>query len=184
MTQRYPGIPSLAKEFWADYTAALIGAGLLVLIAGSAGGLFISQLFPNALPFYTIAAVSLVIHFAAMFLKDVWAGEYEPSQSTWANPALIFAVIVILGVQISGILLISTGAALAIVYFTNLNPIIAVIVAAFYPVVDFALIRSEIMTPGLLLAVGALLIVEAVFNIRDTVAELIPVLGRRYRPQS
>jgi len=184
MSQEYPGIPALAMVYWKGYVLSLIGAGIGVLIAGSVGALTVSQLFPSAFPLYAIAMVSVVVHLAAMYLYDVWAGDYDPEQATWTTPAQVFAMIVVLGFQISGMLLIATSLGLLTIVFAELSIVFAALLVAYYPVIDVAFQRKGYLTPGAVLFIVGVLGVEATFNIHETMAEFIPVVGKRYRPQS
>lgn len=184
MSTGYSGLPAVARRYWRDFTYAFIGSITLVLFTGAFAAVVVLTLLPAAKWYFLIAVVSFVVHFAALFVKDVWTGEYDPSQSTMYTAAAFLALVMILGTTFSTMLLIGTiiGYFLSIVFGDLV--IIGVATAAYYPVLEVLLIRQGVKTPGGLVFQGTALAIMTVINIHKSIAEALPVIGRQRRPQT
>jgi hypothetical protein len=183
MSESYPGLPAVAKAYWKSYGYAAVGGGIATAFAGSFGALVAHLYVPAAVPFYGIAFVSLVIHVTAMYVHDLWRGEYEPEQMTWTTRGLIFALVIVVGTLFSGLLL--GGAVLGAVADSvlSLPTVVAAALAAYYPVADVALMRRGLVTPGAALLLGVTLVAQVIFDIHGSVTDKMPVFGQRHRPQ-
>lgn len=184
MSANYPGLPAIAIRYWESYLKALFTFAVIIIIAGSFGGVIVFLAAPEAIDFYGIAGLVLAFHSAAFYIMDVWRGEYEPNQTQLATGTQIFAAIVALGVYLSGILLIATGIGTLIAASVRLPLIYAALVAAYYPVLDLTIMRRGWKTPGVALLVIVMVVVDSLFGLHESVADLMPVIGRRHRPQS
>lgn len=184
MSTHYPGLPSVARHFWSQYLSAVIAMTTMLVFTGAAGAVALLYLAPSGIYFFLLGVVSLILHSAALFVKDVWKGEYEPNQTTFASATALLSVIVILGVFLSTILLIGTAGSLLISGLLDMPTIVAAGVAAYYPVADLSLMRREITTPGALVFLGVVVVINAVFDIHRSVVESLPVIRRARRPRT
>lgn len=184
MSTDYPGIPTVARRYWRDYTIAVSAAVLLLFFTGAVAAFAVNVLLPGSEWFLFISATGLVFHFAALFLKDVWRGEYEPEQTTYSSAGEMLALIIVVGTFLSTLLLIGTYGAHLIAYSLGMHPAIAAFVAAYYPVADILLMRRKHHTPGAIALIGSVLVINTAINIHHSVIEVLPVVGKRHRPHS
>lgn len=184
MSAEYPGFPAVAKQYWRDYALATLGFAISLVFTGAVGALAIVTLLPAATGFFVLAAVSLVLHWGALFIRDVYSGEYEPNQTTFSSTTALFATIVIIGVFETVLLLIASVGGYAVSELLGGPALVAGAVAAYYPVSDIVLATRGWKTPGKIAAIATFLVVNTVLNIHRSVVDVIPIFGTRRRPQS
>ena len=184
MSTQYPGLPTVATQYWRQYTKATAGIGAMVLFTGALGALSVFTLVPDAKWFLVFAIVGIIVHTAALSLRDLRRGEYDPSQTTFSTSAEVVAGFILLGVYESTLLIIGTGLAYWLSATIGVPFIFAAAVAAYYPIADVLLIRREQKTPGYLAMLVVALLMGTMVNIHISISEALPVIGKRRRPQS
>lgn len=184
MSVEYSGLPSIARRYWNDYSYAVLAMATLILFTGAIGAVVILTFIPAAKWFFLIGSVSFVLHSAALFLRDVWTGEYEPSQTTFSSVTELLALVVILGTVFSTILLIGSAGSYLLAEVFAWPKIVGVALAAYYPVIEIILMRHYKYTPGSIVFVGAVLAVSAVVNIHQSIIDILPIIGNSHRPHS
>lgn len=179
MSTRYPGFPAVAKRYWQSFLLASLGIGMFLTFTGAIAAVVVLVFLPDAAWFFSLAVVSLVLHSAAFFVRDVQRGEYEPEQTTFSSPILLLAVVVLVGVLVSTLLLVATGGAYIVHEIIGGPLLVAAGIAAYYPVVDVALTRRGWWTPAAVAYVGTAVLVSALLNIHRSVIDALPVFGMR-----
>lgn len=174
------GLPRTATSYWKSYGALAVGSAAVTAFAGSFGGLVVLLAAPDAAIYYLIAAVSLTVHAPAMYISDRLAGR-PSADETDDELTLTPALVVVLGAFLSGLLLLATGASVALSVL-GLPAFASVFVAAYYPVVDAWLSRRDLPSPSSLVYVLVVWVVLTVFDVR--LPDRIPVLGQLVTPQS
>jgi hypothetical protein len=184
MSTEYPGLPRLARSYCRAYLASIGAWALFIAFTGAVGALLVLALVPEALWLYIIAAVSLVLHYAALFIKDVWQGEYEPGQTTFSSPVMILALVIVVGVMEATVLLLATGIGYIAGTYFGASTIVAFGIAAYYPVLDTVILRRGHYTPGGMAMMVSILVIDTVINLRQAAFDVLPVVGKRRRFQS
>lgn len=180
----YPGLPTVARQYWQAYANTVVAIGLVLLFTGAAGALAILTFLPAAKWYFAIAAAGLIVHAAALFIRDVARGEYDPSQTTFSTASQLLVVVVLVGVFQSTILFFGAVSGYLLATTLGWPVIVAAGAAAYYPVLDLVLMRREWYTPGALAFVAVTLAAATLFNIHQSVLDAIPLVGKRRRPQS
>lgn len=183
MSKRYPGFPAVAKRYWQAFLMVSLGGGALLVFTGAIAALIVLVFLPEAVWFFVLAAVSLVLHAAALFIRDVQNDEYEPEQTTFSSPILLFAFVVLVGVLLTTLLLVATAGAYIASEIFEAPVLVAAGIAAYYPVVDVALGRRGWWTPATIAFVCTLVVVSTIFDIHRSIIEALPVFGRGRHPQ-
>jgi hypothetical protein len=184
MSTEYPGLPSVARGFWYIYLLALAGGLTLLTFTAAIAAVVVLIFTPEAGWFLLIASVGYLLHSAVLLVNDIRTGEYEPSQASYSSAKEIMAVILLVGVYQSTVLLIGTGGAFLIESTLAWPAVVAVAVAAYYPVADLLLMRQGVKTPGAIAFLAVLIAVDAILNIHQSTVNVLPVIGKRRRPQS
>lgn len=151
---------------------------------GAIGALIVLAVVPEAIWLYVIAAASYILHSAALIVKNVREGDYDPGQMTFSSPVHLLAVVFVVGVFESTILLVATGLAYGLHVVLAAPMLLVLAVAVYYPVADLAALRRGIYTPGILAMIATVLVIDTVITLRQAVLESPPVVGKRRRPQS
>lgn len=184
MSTQYPGLPAVALRYWKRYMIATLGMAVTVLFAGAAGAVVVFALVPDAKWYLAFAVGALILHSAALYLRDLRHGEYDPSQTTFSSPIEILALFVLLGVLESTLLLIGTGLGYGLDNAFGAPFILAAIIGAYYPVVDVLLMRRGWKTPGVAVMIAVALLMSTVIDIHISISKALPIIGTRRRPQS
>lgn len=184
MSTQYPGLPTVARNYWRMYFYAIFGMGSLVIFTGAIAAVIILVVLPSAKWYVAIAALSLIIHMAALFVRDIWIGAYEPSQTTFSSAVQIIAIVTMVGVVNASMLLIGTLGGYALETLLGLPAICALAIAAYYPILDIVLIRRGLYTPGAIIWLLVTTAISMVLDIHESVLEAVPLIGKRKRPQS
>lgn len=183
MNTEHPGLPTIARNYWRQYVYSVFGMTSLVVFTGAFGAVIILMFLPEAKWYFLLGAVSFVFHMAGLFIRDVRRDAWEPSQTTLSSASQILAIVILLGVVESTLLLIGTIGGYVINTVFELPVVIAALVAAYYPVLDIVLMRNDRYTPGALVFLIAILVIDAVINIHESVLSAIPLIGKPRRPQ-
>lgn len=184
MSTEYPGLPSLARNYWRDYIYSVVGLTSIVAFTGAFGGIIVLLIIPEAKWFFVLTAVSFIFHMAGLYVRDIWMENYEPSQIALSSASHILAVVILLGVVASTILLIGTAGGYTLHTLLDTPAIIAGAVAAYYPVLDIGFMRRGRPTPGAITFVMVMTVIDAVLNIHESVIDTLPLIGSRRKPQS
>jgi len=184
MSAEYPGLPTVARKYWRDYLISAGAWALVTAFTGAAGALIVLVLLPEALWLYVVAAVSLGLHYAALFVTDVWRGEHEPNQTTFSSPVMLLALVIVVGVMMSAVLLFATWLGYVAETFLGAPAILAFGLAAYYPVADVLVMRRGFYTLGAVAILATVVVIDTVINLRQATLETLPVVGKRRRPQS
>lgn len=184
MREEYPGLPNIARHFWRHYLISVAGFGTLLLFMGAISAIIVRTFLPEAIWYLVIAGLSYVLHTAALFISDLWNGDYDPSQTTFSSAPQVLGVIVVMGVVYSTILLIGTVGAFVLSTVFETGWIAAAGFAAYYPVLDTVLMRRKRLSPGAVAFLSVLFILGTVLDIHSTIVESFPVIGKRERPQT
>lgn len=183
MSTRHPGFPAVAKRYWQAFLLVSLGCGALLVFTGAIAALVVLLFLPEAIWFFLLAAASLVLHTAALFVRDVRNDEYEPGQTAFSSPIVLLAFVVLVGVLLSTLLLVATAGAYVAVEIFDGPVLVAAGIAAYYPVVDVVLGRRGWWTPGTIAFAGTLVLVSALFDVHRSVIEALPVFGGGRHPQ-
>lgn len=184
MSAEYPGLPRVARGYWHDYLVAFIGLGVFFLFTGAVGALVVLAFFSEAVWLYLLGALSFILHLAGFTVKDVWKGDYEPTQTTFSSTIQLLVLVIISGTYQTTVLLIGTALGYAAFTILGLPVILAAAFAAYYPVIDVVLTRRISYTPGYLAMLLTVVTIDTVLNLHRSLIESIPVVGKRKRPQS
>ncbi len=183
MSPQYVGLPTAARNYAASYFRALIPLGVVLAITGALGALIINFVYPEVFLFYGVAFASVSLHVSALYVRDVWGGDYEPSQTEFASGSQFLAVLIVLGISDSGLLVLGTLVAAGAVWMGA--PLgAAVAIAAYYPVIDLVLLRNGYWTPGAIITAAGAWAIVATMNVPNTLVGSLPVIGKGKRPQA
>lgn len=185
MSHQYPGLPTAAKSYTLGYIRVLLGMGVFLAFTGAFGALLVSFLSPEMIIFYIIAFISVGLHLAAVYIRDVWMEEYEPGQAEFASVSQFLAVFTLLGSSYSGTLLLGTIVGASAVSL-GLPFVVAATAAAYYPVLDILLFRNGYWTPGGILTYISAWFIMITMNVPTTIVDSFPVIWKRQkkRPQA
>lgn len=180
MSSKYPGIPAAAKRFWKRYILGAIAAVLSVVFLGAVAAVVVVSLMPDMIWYLQVAAVSLMAHLAAFFVRDMKQG-LDPNQSSFTSMAEQLAAAVLTGSLITSQLLIASGLAMVALNF-GMPTWAAVLVAAYYPIVDLVLLRQKVPTVGYFVLLAVAMCLAGIFNVHQSLVDSVPVLSRPKRP--
>lgn len=184
MSTEYPGIPTVTKRYWQTYMTAAIGLGISYTFLGSLAGIITLTLLPGASWLFVFALGTFILHTAALFVKDVREGDFDPSQSTFSSKAEYLAMTILWGSVETTLLLVGTVAGYALITLGGAPFALGVLVAAYYPVVDIVLMRRGWYTVGAVVAIIVVAAIDMVVDIHRSWITSLPVIGTRRRPQS
>ncbi|MFC3957812.1 hypothetical protein [Halovivax cerinus] len=179
-TTEYPGLPRTAVAYWEAYAGVLVSVSVLFGLTGSALVLALLELYPAAVPMMGIAVVSLVFHLAVLYVKDVWAGEYNPDQTHVASSRSLFALLLIAVAFAAVFIALGTLAGTTAAAVVDL-PYAAAFVATYYPVLDLLGLRRGLWTPGSLVLASVVFVLTSVLDVQQPMVESLPVIGTRQR---
>lgn len=135
-----------ALNYWREYAASGVGMVLVVFAASSLGGVVVSRVASAALHYYALAAASLGLHLAAMLVRDVRRGDFEPPDADGRDGAELLVGLAFVAWLVTPSLLAASVGALAV------DPAVgwpaALLVALYYPVADFEVFRRAGLSPG------------------------------------
>lgn len=184
MSNEYAGLPAVAREYWRDYFVAFTGTFTLLLFTGSVTAVLVISFQPEAIWYFIIASTSFVLHFSALFLRDVWVGDYEPSQTTYSSARDLLAAISVIGTWFTVILLIATYGGYLSANLFDIPFLLTAGFSAYYAVVDTLLIRRGLYTPGAVTLLVTIILMNTAVNIHRSVIDALPVIGKRQGPHS
>lgn len=183
MAKEYPNLKETAKEYWEDYTAALVSLSILFVFSGSGVVLILLQLYPSAVPLVTITVTSLIAHMSVLYVRDVWSGEYNPDQTKITSSRNLFAMMVVSITFAAVFISLGTAVGLVVTAVPIDIPYLAAAAAAYYPVLDLLGLRRDLCTPGAIILFGISMVLASILNVQQAVFDSFPVIGNRRRPQ-
>lgn len=182
MPTSYRGLGRTAQAYWKAYATVFVSATVLFVLTGSAIALGLNWVYPQATPLVGITVVSLSFHMAVLYVRDVWAGEYNPDQTQVASSRSLFALLLIAVAFAAVFVALGTVAGLAVAYAIGDVPYAAAVAATYYPVFDLVGLRRGHWTPGSIVLAGVVTVLASALDVRRTVFESMPVIGNRRRP--
>ena len=182
MGPQYVGLPTAAKNYALSYLRAFLAFGMALLLLSSLGALLLNVISPNAMVFYLIALASVTLHLSAIYVRDVWDGEYDPGQAEFASASQLLAHLLVFGISQSALYILGAFAGVAAI-LSGLPFVAAAALAAYYPVVDVVLFRNGYWTPSGLIAWVATWFVFTVINVPSSLVDSLPVIWKRNQKQ-
>jgi len=184
MSTEYPGLDAVARHYWQSYLKSVAGMGSVLLITGSLAAVVVLVALPEAVWYLVAAGVTYVLHSAGFLVRDIWTGDFEPSQSTFSSSKEFIALIVILGALTSTILLIGSVGGYVLTSVVGLPAVVGAGFAMYYAVVDLVLTRRGWWTPGVVVMLGVAYAIAAVVDTHRSLVGTLPVVGKRRQSQS
>jgi len=183
MSTRYPGLPKVAVAFWLRYPFVVFGVLIYIAFAGGLGAVGAFLIDPTVVALYAVGALSLSLHAAAMFLKDVRTEEYDPDQTNWTSGIQILLIMILMGTLYSTMLLIGASGAFIIAQYSGVSLELAAVFAAYYPVVDMSLMRRGHWTPSVVAFRIVAEIISLAFDIHNSLPDELPLVGKNLGPR-
>lgn len=155
------GLVETALAYWRDYVIAGLGMVTVVGLLSIPAAVVVWTAYPTAESLFVLAVLSLSIHMGAAYVRDVQDGEYEPGEGTdfVVEHALLVTGVLLLYVTP----LVLTGAIGGwYVGQTTSTPLVGLVVALYYPVVDYELLRRGVPSPSLLPLLGLFGLLHAI----------------------
>lgn len=176
----YPGLARTARDYWKAYVTVFASAAVLFGLTGVAIALALDVRYPTAVPLVGITVASLVVHIAVLYVRDVWAGEYNPDR-TQVTSSRSRVAMVLISVAFAAVFIgLGTLAGLAAAAVDV--PHAAAIAATYYPVCDLLGLRRGLWTPGSIVLAGVAVVLSSLLDVRRTVFDSLPVIGTRRGP--
>lgn len=160
------GLAETALAYWRDYAVAGLG---MVAVFGSLSipaAAVVWTAYPDGKSLFVLGVLSLSVHMGAAYVRDVQTGEYDPSENT--DFVLEHALLVtgVLLLYVTPLILTGTIGGLYVGQATG-APLVGLVVALYYPVVDHELLRRGVPSPSVLPLLGLFGVLHAVGLCRD-----------------
>lgn len=176
----YPGLVRTATDYWKAYATIVLSAAILFGLTGAAIAVALRGRYPAAAPLVGITVASLTVHLAVLYVRDVWAGEYDPDRTRVASSRSRVAIVLISVAFAAVFIGLGTLAGLAVAGVGV--PYAAAIAATYYPVLDLLGLRRGLWTPGSIVLSGIVAALASLLDVRRAVVDSLPVIGNRRRP--
>lgn len=160
------GLAETALAYWRDYAVAGLGSVLLFGLLSIPAAVIVWTTHPTAKSLFVLAVLSLSIHMAAAFVRDVQTGDYEPGENADFVHEQTLLVTGVLLLYVTPLILTGTIGGLYVGQATG-APLVGLVVALYYPVVDHELLRRGAPSPSVLPLLGLFGILHAIGLCRD-----------------
>lgn len=180
MSNRH-GLAETALAYWRDYVVAGLGMIAVLGLLSIPAAVIVWTTHPESKPLFVLAVLSLSVHMGAVYVRDVRTGEYEPGENT---DFVLKHELLVTGVLLLYVTPLALTGAIGGWYVGQVTsaPLVALVVALYYPVVDNELLRRGVLSPSVFPVLGLFAVLHAIGLCRNISPQQIIRHFRRQPP--